>query len=141
VSSGNGQIYPALAVQRFGLGRSAALTVGDMWRWGLHDETMQKDLGKAWRQMIRWLVSDVPARISVTAEAAPGGDTSEFRLVVKARDEEFKPLDNASVKLTVRPIGRDSASSPRSSTLDPQSFVQLTADPSAGEPGSYTATY
>ena len=141
VSDASGRVYPALAVQRFGLGRSAALTTGDMWHWGLHDESMQKDLGKAWRQMIRWLVSDVPPRISVTAEAAPGGDPSEFRLTVKARDEEFKPLDNASVKLTVRPIGQDSISSARPSTLDPHSFVQLTADPSAGEPGSYTATY
>jgi uncharacterized membrane protein len=141
VSDASGRTYPALVVQRFGLGRSAALTVGDMWRWGLRDEEKQKDLGKAWRQMIRWLVSDVPPRISVTAEASPGGDTSEFRLTVKARDEEFKPLDNASVKLTIRPIGQDSTSSPRPSTPDPKSFVQLAADPSAGEPGSYTATY
>ena len=74
VSDANGQTYPALAVQRFGLGRSAALMIGDMWRWGLRDEEMQKDLAKAWRQMIRWLVSDVPPRISVAAEAAPGGD-------------------------------------------------------------------
>ncbi len=141
VSDGNGRTYPALVAQRFGFGRSAALTIGDMWSWGLHDESMQKDLGKAWRQMVRWLVSDVPARISVTAEAAPGGDTSEFRLTVKARDEEFKPLDNANVKLIVRPIGTDSAASPRNSKPETQNFVQLTADPSAGEPGSYTATY
>ena len=134
VSDSTGQTYPALAVQRFGLGRSAALMVGDMWNWGLHDEEMQKDLAKAWRQMIRWLVSDVPPRISITAEAAPGGDTSEFRLTVKAHDEEFKPLDNANVRLTVRQVGAGS-------TNGSQNFVQLTADPSAGEPGSYTATY
>jgi uncharacterized membrane protein len=134
VSDASGQIYPALAVQRFGLGRSGALMIGDMWNWGLHDEEMQKDLAKSWRQMIRWLVSDVPPRISVTAEAAPGGDTSNFRLTVKAHDEEFKPLDNASVRLTIRPVGTDS-------TNGTQNFVQLTADTSAGEPGTYTATY
>jgi uncharacterized membrane protein len=134
VSDANGQICPALAVQRFGLGRSAALMIGDLWSWGLHDEEMQKDLAKAWRQMIRWLVSDVPPRISVTADAAPGGDASEFRLTVKAHDEEFKPLDNASVRLTIRQVGTDSS-------VDTKNFVQLTADPSAGEPGTYTATY
>jgi len=134
VSDANGETYPALAVQRFGLGRSAALMIGDMWNWGLHDEEMQKDLAKAWRQMIRWLVSDVPPRISVTAEAAPGGDTSEFRLTVKVHDEEFKPLDNASVRLTIRQVGTDS-------TVNTQNYVQLTADPSAGDPGTYTATY
>jgi hypothetical protein len=139
-------MYPALAVQRFGLGRSAALMIGDMWRWGLHDEQMQKDLGKAWRQMIRWLVSDVPPRISVTAEAAPGGDPSEFRLTVKARDEEFKPLDNASVQLTIRPIdtvsssGLGAAGSP-TGHAESRNSLQLPAEPSAGEPGSYTATF
>jgi uncharacterized membrane protein len=139
VSDVNGQLYPALTVQRFGLGRSAALMIGDMWRWGLRDEQMQKDLGKAWRQMVRWLVSDVPPRISVTAEAAPDGDSSEFRLTVKAHDEEFKPLDNASVQLTIRQVSSDAAN--RSSKPETQSFVRLTADPSASEPGIYIATY
>ena len=27
--------FPALVVQRAGEGRAAALTVGDLWRWGL----------------------------------------------------------------------------------------------------------
>jgi uncharacterized membrane protein len=148
VSDASGQLYPALAVQRFGLGRSAALMVGDMWRWGMRDEQMQKDLAKAWRQMVRWLVSDVPPRISVTAEAAPGGDASEFRLTVKAHDEEFKPLDNASVQLTVRPVGTVSGSGSgisSSATQNPKpetrNFIRLTAEPSDGEPGSYTATF
>jgi hypothetical protein len=148
VSDTSGQSYPALVVQRFGLGRSAALTIGDMWRWGFRDEDMQKDLGKAWRQMIRWLVSDVPPRISVTAEAAPGGDPSEFRITVKAHDEEFRPLDNATVQLTIRPVGQVSSSelgvsssqtrNPKSET---QNSVQLPAESSAGEPGSYSATF
>jgi uncharacterized membrane protein len=137
VSDINGHEYPALAVQRFGLGRSAALMIGDMWRWGMQDEEKQKDLAKAWRQMVRWLVSDVPPRISVSAEAAPGGDPSEFRLTVKAHDEEFKPMDNASVKLIVRPIAQDDAAKKPES----QNYVELTADASEGEPGSYSATY
>src|SRR5262249_45145060 len=141
VSDANGQTYPALAVQRFGAGRTAALMVGNMWRWGLRDEEKQKDLGKAWRQMIRWLVSDVPPRVSVTAEAAPGGDASEFRLTVKARDEEFKPLDNATVKLVVRPVGAVSSSPTRNSKVETQNAVELTADASAGVPGTYTASF
>ncbi|HEX4265378.1 MAG TPA: glutamine amidotransferase [Verrucomicrobiae bacterium] len=148
VSDASGQTYPALAVQRFGLGRSGALMIGDMWRWGLRDEQMQKDLAKAWRQMVRWLVSDVPPRISLTAEPAPQGDASEFRLTVKAHDEEFKPLDNASVRLTVRPIKPVSSSGfgvsnapTENSKLETQDSLQLTAEPSLGDPGSYTATF
>ena len=139
VSDASGHTYPALAVQRFGLGRSAALTIGDMWRWGLQDEDKQKDLAKAWRQMIRGLVSDVPPRISVTADAAPGGDPSEFRVTVKARDEEFKPMDNATVKIMIRPVAQD----PTTQSAKPatNNFVELTADSSASEPGVYSATY
>jgi uncharacterized membrane protein len=141
VSDANGRTYPALAVQRFGLGRSAALMIGDMWRWGLRDEQMQKDLGKAWRQMVRWLVSDVPPRISVIVEPAPEGDASEFRLTVKAHDEEFKPLDNATVRLTVRPVNTGSSSPTRNSKPETQNAIQMAADPSTGEPGSYTGTF
>ena len=38
VQDETGRNLPALAVQRFGNGRVAALMVGDLWRWGLHDE-------------------------------------------------------------------------------------------------------
>ncbi|HWD92800.1 MAG TPA: glutamine amidotransferase [Verrucomicrobiae bacterium] len=141
VSDASGRMYPALAVQRFGLGRSAALMIGDMWRWGLRDEQRQKDLAKSWRQMVRWLVADVPPRISVTAEPAPGGDASEFRLTVKAHDEEFKPLDNASVQLTIRPVKTVSSSPSDSAKIETQRPLQLAAEPSASDPGSYTATF
>src|SRR5689334_9856926 len=92
VSDSENHAYPALVVQRFGAGSVAAFTVGDFWRWGLGGEVMQKDLAKSWRQLVRWLVSDVPARVTVEAQAAD--EPAQVRLVVKARDEEFKPLDN-----------------------------------------------
>jgi uncharacterized membrane protein len=129
VSDPDNNTYPALAVQRYGLGRAAALTIGDLWRWGLRDESSQKDLAKSWRQLIRWLVSDVPARVSVTAEPAAGGDAARVRLVVKVRDEEFKPLDNATAQLTIRPLH------------NPTNNLQLTAEASATQSGTYEATY
>lgn len=135
VSDADDRTYPALVAQRFGLGRTAALMIGDMWRRGLGDVATQKDLEKSWRQLVRWLVSDVPARIEVAAETSVGGDPAEVRLIVKTRDEEFKPLDNATVQLTVRPVA--SASSENEKT----NYVQLTAEPSASTPGTYEATY
>jgi uncharacterized membrane protein len=140
VSDSSDKTYPALVAQRFGLGRSAALLVGDLWRWGLRDEAMQKDLGKSWRQLVRWLVSDVPPRIAVAAE--PAGNPAEVRLVVKAHDAEFKPLDNATVRLTVRPVRLMSPQSEKSTNdVASTNYLQLTAEPSAGSPGTYEATY
>ena len=100
----NGAKYPALVAQRFGNGRVGALLIGDLWRWGLRDEAVRHDQDKAWRQMIRWLISDVPERISFTTETKPDDPNQALSLQVRARDKEFKPLDNATVKLTVTEV-------------------------------------
>jgi pilus assembly protein TadC len=60
-----GKEYPALVVQRFGRGRTAAFTLGDVWRWGFRDAAAHRDMDKAWRQLVRWLVTDVPNRVDL----------------------------------------------------------------------------
>lgn len=142
VSDGDNNHYPALVVQRFGAGRTAAVLVGDMWRWGMHDESMQKDLAKSWRQLVRWLVSDVPARVAVNPEPSAGGDSAEVRLVVSAKDETFKPVDNATVQLTIRPVALfDPGAASELSKTAATNYIQLTADASPNRPGTYEATY
>jgi len=148
----SGTKYPALVAQRFGNGRVGALLIGDLWRWGLHDEVMRHDQDKAWRQMIRWLISDVPERISFTTEPKPDDPNQARSLQVRARDKEFKPLDNATVKITVTEVkepgsGRQEAA--RSSTnaatgpITPAAtnFVRLNAEPALTEAGLYEAAY
>jgi uncharacterized membrane protein len=136
VSDEDNDILPALVVQRFGLGRSAALMIGDFYHWGMQPgqaESAQKDLAKTWRQLVRWLVSDVPARVAVNAETGADGDPARVRLAVKVRDEEYKPLDNASVQLTIRPLGLFQGA--------PAHDIPLTADASPNQPGTYVSDY
>jgi hypothetical protein len=121
--------FPALVAQRFGGGRAGALLIGDLWRWGFRDEAMHKDMDKAWRQMMRWLVTDVPNRFEVTVEPRESSDSVLLR--VRAREKTFQPLDNASVQLVV------SAVEPGGKTTN---TVKLKAD-AAAEPGLYEATY
>ncbi len=126
---------PALIVQRFGKGRTAALTVGDMWRWSmrrkdtsLNDDgvSQRDDPAQAWRQLSHWLVNDVPRRVDVRVEK--GDDPSKpVKVVVMARDEQYLPLDNASVELVISPVQGDS-------------FV-LKAEMDDNEAGKYVATY
>src|SRR5690606_18533499 len=93
-TAGNGvQEFRALVAQRFGRGRAAALAIGDLWQAGLGDEAREKDLFKLWRQIVRWLVADVPARVEVRAEPQP--ETQSMRILVRPRDMKFQPLDNA----------------------------------------------
>src|SRR5882724_1510063 len=68
VADESGKAWPAIVVQRFGRGRTAALTIGDVWHWGLHDADAHRDMDKAWRQLIRWFVTDVPNRVELAAE-------------------------------------------------------------------------
>jgi uncharacterized membrane protein len=138
VTDGSGNQFPALIVQRFGRGRVAAFTIGDFWRWRLRDTNVKansepgqildrSDQSKAWRQMIRWLVADVPKEIEVSTVAQPDVAPTAVLLKVKVHDREFLPLDNATVKITVDgPDGEP---------------LELDAEASNAEAGVYETTY
>jgi uncharacterized membrane protein len=121
--------FPALVTQRFGRGRTAAMLIGDFWASGLGKEKQQTDLLKAWRQIVRWLVADVPESIELRAE--PQSDGASVRVQIRARDAKFQTLDNAAVTLKISHAGAPATEAP----------LVLTADPSASEPGLYEATY
>ncbi|MCO6458446.1 MAG: hypothetical protein J5I93_24340 [Pirellulaceae bacterium] len=126
-AAGDENVRPALVSQRFGKGKSAALLVGDLWRWGMHREDLtQSDLPQAWRQLVRWLVSDVPKRIEVQARRDPD-PSRPMRLEVLVRDDEFRPLSNASVAL-------------RGTDPEGNSF-ELATEPSSRQVGVYEARY
>jgi len=127
VGGDDAEALPALVVQRMGNGRSAALTVGDIWRWGLQDAEAREDMNKFWRQTLRWLVADVPERISlqVTDGVAPPTDVKPLQ--VRVRGEDFEPKDDVSVAIEV--------DQPQGQTLG------LTAIPVAGESGLFESTY
>lgn len=126
VSSDDDKVMPALVVQNFGKGRTAALLIGDFWRWKMQSDEKNDDLGKAWRQMLRWLVADVPRRVQVDIDRM--NDTNRTSVIrVRVHNEEFKPYDNASVKIEIR-------------TPDGKS-IELEGEPSGSEAGSYAARF
>lgn len=130
-----GMELPAVAVQRFGRGRSAAVTVGDLWRWGMRDAAARADMDKAWRQMVRWLVAEVPTRVECVVEPAPAELGGAMRLDVRVRDEKFQPVDDARVTIEVEAIGAVAVSPPDAGK------VRLEAGPATTEPGLYQALY
>ena len=126
--------WPALVVQRFGKGRTAALCVGDFWRWRLSEglrklhgldgpaQNFDPDKGstvdggipsedladhaRASRQMIRWLVADVPKRIDVVVNEDSSLGTGSVKLTAFVRGTDFEARENADVKFSV--VGPDS---------------------------------
>lgn len=119
---------PALAVQPFGRGRVGALLLGDLWRWDLRREDhAESDLEKSWRQTLRWLVADVPQRVEVETKRAAGPGLAPQEIVVRARDKQFAPLDNASVSIAI--------------TTPDERELTITAEGSNGTAGEYTASF
>ncbi len=118
------QAWPALVTQRYGSGRAVALTIGDIWRWGMTDPEQHADMDKAWRQLVRWLVVDVPDRIETRTPVADDRASVEVRV----RDAAFAPQDDAAVQIDIQPPS-------------PAKPSTLIAEPSIREPGRFDADY
>ena len=135
VRDGKGGDIPALAIQRFGRGRTAALMVGDVWRWGMTDAVAQADMGRAWRQLVRWLIADVPARVQLTQEPVAADANGAVRLQVRVRDEKFQPVDDAAVMVDIEPVVFEGTGGAAATS------IKLEAEPALTEPGLYQITY
>ena len=132
VADGSGKNWPALVTQRFGRGRTAALTIGDLWHWGLHDAEAHHDMDKAWRQLMRWLVTDVPSPVELTIPQS-SDPSGAVELQVRVRDAKFQPLDNAGVSLEIQSIMADTNGATKPFRIQTEAAVN--------EPGLYQAVY
>lgn len=111
-----------LVSQSFGRGRTAALTASDLHRWHLlgdspttpppRDLTASEnpteplgDLGRQWRQILRFLVSDLPRRVEIL-EAPDISVASERReLQILVRGSDYQPFDQALVSVEIQTPG------------------------------------
>ena len=130
-----GAELPALVVQRFGRGRTAALMIGDVWRWGMTDAAARVDMERAWRQLVRWLIADVPNRVNATAEPIAADPNGAVRVQVRVRDEKFQPVDDATVVVDIEPVVFEGTAGAAGAAL------KLEAEPALSEPGLYQVTY
>jgi hypothetical protein len=105
----------------------------------------QGDLARFWRQLARWLVTEVPARATLTLDRdlAAGGSTGDggdaVRLVATIRDQEYRPTDLARVQITVRRLGVDATAA--DATGPGFTSVTIPAEVSSDSAGRYTATF
>ncbi|QJE94368.1 hypothetical protein [Luteolibacter luteus] len=124
---------PALVVRRYGRGHTAVIAATDLWRWGLHDADSHADMDKTWRQLTRWLLSDVPRPLAVKAESATNGQ----RITTRLLGEDFLPAESGGIALRVRrPDETWTSLSPRPNAETPGILESLHNDTS---PGPYLA--
>ncbi len=91
-----------LAVQRFGRGRSAALTTASTWRWRMELDYRDNFHELFWKQMLRWLVSDAPDPVNVDPEKLTYSPEEAVALHADVNDASFLKVNNAQVVAQVK---------------------------------------
>jgi uncharacterized membrane protein len=103
VSASTG-IYPAVAVQRFGRGRSMVFGGEAAWRWRMMRPATDRTFEFFWRQSARWLAGPAPDPVSVAVpELIEPGDSMAIALDV--RDGAFTPVADGRVEATLTSPG------------------------------------
>jgi len=95
-----GAVYPVVAVQRYGRGRSMIFGGEASWRWKMLVASTDHAYDLFWRQTARWLSADSPEPVTLTVpDSLEPGDTSTA--AIEVRDSSFVPVPDAAVEGTV----------------------------------------
>lgn len=94
---------PVLAWQRYGRGMSAVFAVQDAWQWRMN-ATMAVDNDSHqtfWRQMVRWLVNDVPQPMEIAATPSRVAPGESVTLRAHVADGLYADVNDAAVTAVV----------------------------------------
>jgi uncharacterized membrane protein len=95
-----GGVYPVVAVQPYGHGRSMVFAGEASWRWKMLVASSDRTYEFFWRQAARWLSSSAPDPVAIGVPDAPEpGDA--IAIEVTARDATFAPVPDATVDVTL----------------------------------------
>jgi len=86
-----------LAFQRYGRGKSIALTVQDTWLWQMIPALEDQSHETFWKQVLRWLIDGVPESVQVITEQEQVEPGESVRLVVTVGDSTYIEVNDASV--------------------------------------------
>src|SRR5262249_31047476 len=97
---------PLLVEERYGRGRSMALTSNDTWRWRMETPSQNNSHETFWRQLMRYLVSASPRQYDVAAERDVQGKGEAVILRGEVNDRKFNAVTDAQVvALVTKPSG------------------------------------
>jgi uncharacterized membrane protein len=122
-----GRKLPLLVTQNYGRGRTAVMATSGTWRWQMAQPLGDPAHDLFWQQLLRWLVSDTPGQVTVTAANQNLMDDGHIELSATVRDKEYLPAPDARV--TAHLIGPDGLSA----------FVDMA--PAADDPGVFRASW
>ena len=99
-----GGVFPVVAVQPYGHGRSMIFGGEASWRWKMLVASSDRAYEFFWRQAARWLSTPAPDPVAITLPDAPEpGDA--VSLDVDARNAAFAPVPDATIEATLTAPG------------------------------------
>ena len=105
-SASGGAMFPIVAVQQYGRGRSMVFGGEASWRWRMMAASTDRSHEFFWRQTARWLAESSPDPVAIAVPDAPQPGDS-VSIDVDARDAAFAPVADAVVNATVELPGGD----------------------------------
>jgi hypothetical protein len=90
---------PVLVYQRYGRGLAIAFPVQDSWNWQMDPSSPAEDetFERFWRQMLRWMTSDVPSRVVVSLPTDQSNPKNPIAIRAAVSDSIFIPRNDAKV--------------------------------------------
>ncbi len=90
---------PVLVYQRYGRGLSVAFPVQDSWNWQMNPNAPEDDqtFSRFWRQVLRWITSDVPERVVVSLPTDQVNPKNPVAIRATVADSMYLPRNDAKV--------------------------------------------
>ncbi len=98
---GGGARTPLLATMNYGRGRSAILASSGTWRWQMLQDAADQSHEQFTQQLLRWLVSSTPKRVSASTPKSLLTDESLVKIRADVRDLTFLPANDATVEARI----------------------------------------
>src|SRR5215470_10566638 len=86
-----------LAYQRYGRGRTMALTTGSTWRWQMQMDHQDQTYELFWKQILRWLVNTSPDPVMINSDKDTYLPGDAVHLSADVSNKSFERMNNAKV--------------------------------------------
>jgi uncharacterized membrane protein len=96
-----GAKLPLLITENYGRGRTGVFATGGSWRWQMQQPVEDMSHEMFWRQLLRWLVSESPSRVTETTQTTLLSDSGQIRLTADVRDAAYMPANDATVEARI----------------------------------------
>lgn len=92
---------PFLLMQRYGKGKCVVLSVADTWQWQMQQELDDPYHERLWRQVMRYMVNEVPEQITIRKEEEQFVQGNTIPMDILVQDDTYEAMEGAQLEVTI----------------------------------------